>query len=424
MKFKQSADSVEELIAIRPGAECIQAANALQAIPINEFISMSPGSSNAYLLHNASGRIVINTGMGFESHTHRRLFDQVSSAYTKYIILTQGHVDHVGGVATFREQDTLVVAQENNQACQADDARIGVVRIQQSYIWFSHIIDQAVKAAEENPANVTQDIPTPDLVFRDTHELDLGELRVELISTPGGETLDSLIAWLPQHRILFSGNLFGALFPHFPNFNTVRGDKYRMPEKYLSSLDTARSLGPEVLITGHGEPVYGSSLIRECLDRLEASVEYVMKKTLDGMNQGIDIFTLSKQIVLPEELTVGQGYGKVDWAVRTIWEAYMGWFHRMSTTELYSHHHRDIYEHILLAAGADGLLERAEQCLKQGEYLSSIQLAEIVLSKEESVRAKKISIEAHTALLENESENFWLRGWLQHQLQTLTSSPN
>ena len=128
--------------------------------------------------------------------------------------------------------------------------------------------------------------------------------------------------------------------------------------------------------------------------------------------------------MLPKELTVGQGYGKVDWAVRTIWEAYMGWFHRMSTTELYSHHHRDIYEHILLAAGADGLLERAEQCLKQGEYLSSIQLAEIVLSKEESPRAKKMSIEAHTALLENESENFWLRGWLQHQLQTLTSSPN
>ncbi len=424
MKFKQSAVSVEELISIRPGAECIQAASASKAIPINEFICMSPGSSNAYLLHNTSGRIVINTGMGFESHTHKRVFDQVSEASTKYIILTQGHVDHVGGVATFREPGTLVVAQENNQSCQADDARIGVVRIQQSYIWFSHIIDQAVKVAEENPSHVTQDIPTPDLVFRDTHSLDLGKLRVELISTPGGETLDSLIAWLPQHSILFSGNLFGALFPHFPNFNTVRGDKYRMPEKYLSSLNIARSLEPEVLITGHGEPVYGSSLIRDCLDRLEASVEYVMKKTLEGMNEGIDVFTLSKQIVLPEELTVGQGYGRVDWAVRTIWEAYMGWFHRMSTTELYSYHHTEIYEDILLVAGADALLERGEQRFKQGDYLSSIQLAEIVLSKEESPRAKNLSIHAHTALLEKESENFWLKGWLQYQLQTLTSSPN
>ena len=93
----------------------------------------------------------------------------------------------------------------------------------------------------------------------------------------------------------------------------------------------------------------------------------------------------------------------------------------MSTTELYSHHHREIYEDILLAAGADALLERGEQRLKQGEYLSSIRLAEIVLSKEESPRAKNLSIQAHTALLENESENFWLRGWLQHQLQTLTS---
>mgnify|MGYP003342967466 CR=1 FL=1 len=44
---------------------------------------------------------------------------------------------------------------------------------------------------------------------------------------------------------------------------------------------------------------------------------------------------LMREIELPTELRVGQGYGKVAWAVRTIWETYIGWFKFASTTELY-----------------------------------------------------------------------------------------
>ena len=46
------------------------------------------------------------------------------SAPLRYILLTQGHVDHVGGVAHFQEPGTQVIAQENNRSCQRDDERI------------------------------------------------------------------------------------------------------------------------------------------------------------------------------------------------------------------------------------------------------------------------------------------------------------
>ena len=42
-----------------------------------------------------------------------------------------------------------------------------------------------------------------------------------------------------------------------------------------------------------------------------------------------------REITLPTEYEVGQGYGKVAWDVRAIWENYSGWFHHRSTTELY-----------------------------------------------------------------------------------------
>ena len=44
------------------------------------------------------GRVVINTGMGFEAPVHKRNFDAVDRGPVRYIVLTQGHVDHVGGV--------------------------------------------------------------------------------------------------------------------------------------------------------------------------------------------------------------------------------------------------------------------------------------------------------------------------------------
>ena len=58
-------------------------------------------------------------------------------------------------------------------------------------------------------------------------------------------------------------------------------------------------------------------------------------RTLEGFNAGTDVWTLMREIELPPELRVGQGYGKVAWAVRTFWEEYVGWFKLQSTTELY-----------------------------------------------------------------------------------------
>ena len=42
------------------------------------------------------------------------------------------------------------------------------------------------------------------------------------------------------------------------------------------------------------------------------------------MNDGVDVQTLMREVVLPPELEVGQGYGKVSWDVRAIWETYAG----------------------------------------------------------------------------------------------------
>ena len=49
--------------------------------------------------------------------------------------------------------------------------------------------------------------PVVTTTFIDRHEFTLGGRRFELLATPGGETTDSLVVWLPEVRTVFTGNL-------------------------------------------------------------------------------------------------------------------------------------------------------------------------------------------------------------------------
>ena len=422
--YDPASDPVRALAQTRPwGPEALGAASDPEATEIAPGIFMSRGTSNAYLVLTEAGRVIINTGLGFEALTHKRNFDAVSKAPTTHILVTQGHVDHVGGVGLFREEGTRFIAQADNEACQADDARIASRRQSQSYVWFADVIDEALRIAESNPDVVVQDAPTPDETYETSFVVETGGRRFELVSVPGGETIDSALIWLPAERTAFVGNVFGPLFPHFPNFNTIRGDRYRDPSRYLESLDSVRALSPEILITGHGHPIEGEALIRACLDRLEAAVRYVHDKTIEGINKGRDIDEIAETLRLPDELYVGQGYGRVSWAVRTFWESYIGWFKLRSTRELYPGVgvNAEVATSLVELAGAEAVLDRARKKLDTAP-LVALGLAEAVLARKGGDKdALGVAKRAHERLLseEDDAKNFWLGGWLRAEIRRI-----
>ncbi|MCP4007108.1 MAG: MBL fold metallo-hydrolase [bacterium] len=406
----------------RPTAFEMLPATSVRNGPINDFIYLSEGNSNAYQVVTDEGRVVINTGMGFEAPVHKAVFDAIDSGPIRYILLTQGHVDHVGGVDFFREEGTLLIAQANNPAQQADDARIGAFRARRSAFAFAEAIAKANEYVKKHHGSAIspQSQPKPDILVDENYAFELGGLRFELIAVPGAETTDSLLIWLPQHGICFTGNVFGALFGHFPNLVTMRGDRYRDALKYVDTLETVMALEAEMLLVGHHGPVVGRETIRAELERTRDAVLHVHDATIQAMNERKDVWTAMREVSLPAELEVGQGYGKVSWSVRAIWENYSGWFHQRSTTELYATPPSSVHAQLVeLAGGPDAVAGAAHGRVEAGMPVQAIHLAEIALSADPEHRlAAEASVSAHRALLA-QSENFWETAWLRKEIRRL-----
>ena len=390
---------------------------------INDFVVVSEGFSNVYLLETEGPSVLVNSGMGVEAPVHHHNLSSHSDAPISHLIFTQGHVDHVGGAAFFRElySGLEVIAQSGNPEHQSYDARLDKFRARRSGFAFT---DEFVAMYREfrdhgytefNP----QDTPTPDVLFDDRLELQISGLDLVLIGCPGAETNDSLIVWLPQHRICLTGNLFGCPFGHFPNLCTMRGDRYRDALVCAEAAQTVLDLGPEMILYGHHAPIVGKAVIEDELIAYRDGVRYVHDETVRGMNEGKDVRTLMGEIALPPELELGEGYGKVSWGVRSIWEHYSGWFHLESTTELYDIGPRSVDTDLVELAGVDRIVERAGEKLAADHPEEALHLLDIVLGAQaDHAGARELSRQAHQRLLQR-SENMWSTRWLKHQLKSL-----
>jgi alkyl sulfatase BDS1-like metallo-beta-lactamase superfamily hydrolase len=414
--MKETPAMFEPVYRNRPGADAMRPAAAERAEQIAPGLWCSPGLSNAYLLTTGAGRVIINTGMGFEGPVHRANFDAVDSSPVRYIIFTQGHVDHVGGLDSVRDPGTIVVAQANWTLWRDDNERLIAYRASRSAFAFQDTLAEGIRAIQRRLGTkhlAGQSVPVVDVDFEDTLSLEVGGRRMELISVPGGETNDSLVVWLPEERICLCGNMFGPIFGHIPNLVTMRGDRYRDALTAIASVERVRDLQPELLVTGHFEPIAGPNQINAELTRLRDAIQHIHDQTVAGMNAGKDVRTLMREIALPPECEVGQGYGKVAWDVRAIWENYSGWFHHQSTTELYPVGFDAVAADVVELAGADALVRRARAHLAEGRPVHAIHLAELLPPDHQG--AREVLRDAHENLLAD-STNFWERAWLTRQI--------
>lgn len=381
-----------------------------EAIRITDFVFQANDISNAYLVNTREGDVMINTGFMDHGERNKALLAPHRSGPLAFVILTQSHADHFGGVPDFLEDGTQVIGGPGFNEALADMTRLQPFFAPRSgKLWGSTL---RRGSAPKAPPHVV-----PDILVDRRLTVELGGRTFELISTPEGETVDNLTVWLPREKIAFTGNVFGPVWLSMPFLNTLRGDKPRLVRNYLRSLETVRDLGAEIVVTGHGEAIVGRDRIRADLDKLHAAVSHVRDYTLDGMNAGKDVHALMREFAWPEGLEIGEFHGKASWAVKSIWREYAGWLHyEDGTTALYGVPRRSVDADLVeLAGGAAVIVERAQARLDAGAPLEAVHLTDVALvAAPDDAGALRVRKAAHEALLaasggSNLSETMWLR---------------
>lgn len=380
------------------------------AEPVANGIFMAKDISNAYLVTTGDGDMLVNSGFLGHGERNRTLFAPHRTGPLRRIILTQAHADHYGALPEQKEAETQVIAGAG--FCDTAD-------------YFDRLAPFLGRRSGKLWASMTRrdgpppkpPVIIPDISVPDIHIFEQGGRRFEVVKTPGGETLCSVFVWIPDERIVFTGNLFGPVWRAMPNLVTIRGDRPRLVRAYLKSVEQVRALEPDLVITGHGEPVRGAEQVRADLDTMHAAVSWLERETIAGMNAGKSVEQLMQEILLPPDLQIGEFHGKTPWVVRAIWEENAGWFHyEDGTTALYgsprSSVHADLAE---LAGGADALAARAQAHASAGRPLEALHLIAIALDAEpRHATALTVKKQALEQLLAqgggtNLSETMWLK---------------
>ena len=303
--------SLDELVKQGEGSQ--------DAVDMGDGIFMSKNIANSYLVTTPDGDVLINTGTDFEANEIKARFERVSPGPLRVITFTQGHPDHVGGWSLFNGPGVRTIAQANHSDVREYWRHLHPFYVRRIMTLWGAFMDVEAAAAQLPPEPVLTDS------FTDSDAFEIGGRRFELFATPGGETTDALMVWLPAQRAVFIGNLMGPFFGHVPNLYTLRGDKIRSAMAFIHSVDRVIALAPDTLFNGH-EVFRGADRIEATLTTVRDATTYLRDRTLDGMNSGDDLWTLMHAVTLPPNLMLPQLHGKVPWIVRAIWEEHVGWF--------------------------------------------------------------------------------------------------
>jgi alkyl sulfatase BDS1-like metallo-beta-lactamase superfamily hydrolase len=386
---------------------------------VSDNVYYATGVGNTMMITTDEGNVVFDTGLVLQVARQLEALKAVSDGPVRYIVLSHSHADHIGGTRYWQEEGAEIIAHGDFLEEQRYLSELEPYQYRRNRTLFPWM-----PAWEDRPDIAMMRYggiePTITVDDWETYSFSLGGVEFQVIGTPGAEGADNAVLWLPDQKILFSGDFFGPQFPQFPNVFTMRGEKIRKPIEYIRSLDLLIALQPEVIVPSHLDPTVGAVEIRQGMERIRDAVQYVHDETVAGMNAGKSVYDLMQEIQLPPHLALVQNHGKVDWAVRSIWDYYATWFHFESTTELYPVPARSVYAELAGAAGSEALLSLATNHLARGEPVKTLHIVEVELAANPGNKAalglRKQALENLMQRAEAGARNDYEIYWLQSRL--------
>jgi len=199
-----------------------------------------------------------------------RRIREVTDKPIRYVVLSHYHAVRVLGAAAYRpdhviaSRDTYDLIVERGEA----DMKSEIERFPRLF-----------RAVESIPG-----LTWPTLVFERRLTLMLGRLEVEIMQLGRGHTKGDTVVWLPQDKVLFSGDL--VEFDATP----YTGDAYLAD--WPATLDAIAALAPDKLVPGRGAALRDPAQVKAGLDGTRAFVTAMFESVKAGVAAGRDLRTI------------------------------------------------------------------------------------------------------------------------------------
>lgn len=355
-------------------------------------------ASNVYMVEGATSVTIIDTTESTKAAENILAeFRKKTDKPVGRIIYTHSHRDHISGAAVFAPEGGLPILASSSfssdlvavdQSVIAPNAALG--RRTQAQFGIGLAPDERISLGCGPGDRPMQGLGAgylePTERIASDREIDLDGVSARLILAPG-ETADHMVVWLPDARVLFSGDNW---YHAFPNLYAIRGTPYRDFAVWANSLNQLAGLGSEVLAPGHTLPVTGAENVREVLTTTSAAILHVMRHTADGIDRGMSMDDIAASIALPAELAerpwLREFYGKIAWSARAFAAGTLGWYDG-NPTHLGTLSSVERATHLARLAGGSAALMQAAQAT--GDLQWRLELCDHLIALGEPARDLK-----------------------------------
>ncbi len=305
------------------------------------YVAIGYALANSIWIEGEHGAIVVDTTESRgAAEVVLRQFRQYSDQPVKAIIYTHNHADHIMGASVFAAGNEVLIL--SHRTLPKHVARVTNVLLPTIETNAMRMFGERLAEGGEDIINdgigpelkqiAAQDglgargyLP-PNQTFDDRLDLEIEGVKLSLIHAPG-ETDDQIVVWLPELGVLLPGD---NVYKAFPNLYTIRGTPYRDVRKWSESVRVMAALNPEVMVPSHTEPVIGRDNIHALLTDYADAIQFVHDQTIRLINEGLRPDDIVQAIRLPQNLAehpwLQPFYGTLEWAVRSVYTGYMGWF--------------------------------------------------------------------------------------------------
>jgi len=200
---------------------------------------------------------------------------KVTDKPVMFLIDTETHADHTGNHFIFSPPATVINAEGAGAGMKKefDPKRAETL---------------AAKSPEMRAALEGFKMIPPHIEYKDRMTINLGERTFELIYLKNAHSFADTAVWMPKERVLFA-----ASAANVRTFIPLRPTVV-LPD-VIASYKLMKSLNPEVVIPGHGQPT--TTII---FDEYEGFYNLLMKRVSEMAAQGKSLDEIKKELKMPE----------------------------------------------------------------------------------------------------------------------------